>query len=139
ILAGMGRLRCCRGQATVEYAALVALVAIALAGAVGLTAGGLGGHVLAALQRALCRVMPIGCPAPIVPGPDLAACTVERDERGERVSATVAVVRLGAGGTLTVNRLSDGRATVTLARGSGAGGQGGLGARLRLGRRQVGG
>ena len=51
-----------RGQATSEYVALVALVAVVLALAAGLTSGGVAGHVLAGLQRGLCGVAGKACP-----------------------------------------------------------------------------
>lgn len=139
ILAAMVSLGDARGQAATEYVALVALVAVVLALAAGLTSGGIGGQVLAGLQRGLCRVAPVGCPKPERPQPDLAACQLERSVRREKVATTVVVVRLGTSGTLTVTRLSDGRATVTLAHGATAGAQVGLGTRLRIGGKGIGG
>lgn len=127
-----------RGQAASEYVALVALVAVALALAAGLTSGGVGSHVLAGIQRGLCRVTPLHCPPPQPPRADLAACPLERRTRSEDFAATIAVVRLGTRGVLTATRLSDGRVTVSLAHGKALGGEVGLGARLRLGRRSLG-
>jgi hypothetical protein len=127
------------GQASAEYVALVALVAVALALAAGLTSGGVGGQVLAGLQRGLCRVALGHCPRPEPPRPDLAPCPVERRARAEELGTTIAVVRLGTSGTLTAVRLSDGRVTVTLAHGNDAGAEVGVAARLRVGRRSLGG
>ncbi len=133
----MERLGDARGQATTEYVGLVALVAVALALASGLTSGGVGGQVLAGLQRGLCGVAPVGCPRPEPPRADLAACPLEQHARTEELATTIAVLRLGTSGTLALARASDGRMTVTLAHGSTVGGESGLGARLRVGRRAV--
>ena len=84
----MGRLRGAGGQATTEYVALVALVAVALALAAGLTSGGVGGQVLAGLQRGLCRVAPVGCPRSEPPRPDLAACPLERRTRRDELATS---------------------------------------------------
>jgi hypothetical protein len=135
----MQRWRSAGGQGTIEYVALVALVAVVLALAAGLTSGGVGGQVLAGLQRGLCRVALADCPPPEPPRPDLAACPLERSTRTEELATTIAVVRLGTSGTLSATRTSDGRVTVTLAHGNAAGGELGLGARLRIGRRTLGG
>jgi hypothetical protein len=135
----MERRRGTCGQAAAEYVAVVALVAVALTLAAGLSSGGVGGQVLAGLQRGLCHVAAAPCPRPEPRRPDLDPCPVERTVRGERLSATIAVVRVGASGTLSVVRGSDGRITVTLTHGDDAGGELGAGARLRVGRRALGG
>ncbi|MGB2712387.1 MAG: hypothetical protein WBC33_12835, partial [Conexibacter sp.] len=67
----MYRLRSARGQATGEYVALVALVAVVLVLAAGLTSGGIGGQLLGALQRGLCRVAGQTCPRPLIARADL--------------------------------------------------------------------
>lgn len=133
------RWRSACGQAASEYVALVALVAVALALAAGLTSGGVGGQVLAGLQRGLCRVALADCPRPQPPHADLVPCPVERQIRTEELTGTLGVLRLGRSGTLTAVRRSDGSVTVTLAHGNTASADTGLGARLRLGRRTVGG
>lgn len=122
-----------RGQAASEYVALLALVAVVFLGLVGLTSGGVAGHVLAGLQRGLCTVAPGPCPREVVPRADLAPCLLERSIREERAGETIAVVRLGSSGTLTATRASDGRVTVTLADGSTVGVEIGVGARLLVG------
>lgn len=127
------------GQATSEYVALVALVAIVLALASGLTAGGVGGQVLAGIQRGLCRLTDAACVRTAPPADELAPCPVERSRRMEELTATIASLRLGTIGTLDAVRTSDGRVTVTLAHGGTAAGGGGLGARVRLGRKTLGG
>jgi hypothetical protein len=123
-----------RGQASAEYVVLVALVAVVLALAAGLTSGGIGGQVLAGLQRGLCRVTGAACPRPEPVRPDLAPCPVDRSVSREQLSGTVFSVQLGTDGTLSVARGSDGRVTVTIAHGNTAGAQIGAGAVLRLGK-----
>jgi hypothetical protein len=132
-------MRDARGQATTEYVALVALVGVVLALAAGLTSGGVGGQVLAGLQRGLCHVADTACPRPQPPRADLPPCPVETRTRRESLDGALELVRLGHGGTLTTTRHSDGRVTVTLADDRTAGGELGAGLRVALGRRVVGG
>jgi hypothetical protein len=135
----MGRWRHDDGQAAGEYVALVALVATALALAAGLTSGGVGARVLAGLQRGLCAVAGRDCPRPTPVESDLPPCPLQRGSRSELLSGTLGVVKLGAGGTLSAVRASDGRVIVMLANDSLAGGEVGAGARLRLGGDRLGG
>lgn len=135
----MQRLRGANGQATAEYVALVALAGVVLTLAAGLTSGGLASHLLAGVQRGLCRVAGTDCPRPVAPRADLEPCPLERAERRERLTETIAVVRLGQSGTLKAVRLSDGRVTVTLADEDASGGEIGAGTRVRLGGRALGG
>lgn len=130
----MRRWREAGGQAAGEYVALVALVAVALALLAGLTSGGVGGAVLAGLQRGLCRVAGAACPRPQPPAPDLLPCPLERTTSRESLEGAFEVVRLGRNGTLSTERRSDGRVTVTLADGTTAGGEIGLGLELGVGR-----
>jgi len=127
------------GQATSEYVALVALVAVVLTLAAGLTSGGVGGQVLAGLQRGLCHVADVRCPHPERPRDQLDPCPVERRDEDEQLGGTITVIRLGRSGTLSLMQGSDGRATVTLSHGNDAGLEAGAGARLRLGSRTLGG
>jgi hypothetical protein len=131
----MERWRAAPGQATSEYVALVALVAVVLALAAGLTSGGVGGQLLAGLQRGLCRVARTACPQAEPPRPDLAPCPLESTTSGESLDGALELVKLGRGGTLTAVRTSDGRVTVTLADATTLGGELGLGFRLSLGER----
>jgi hypothetical protein len=133
------RLRGTGGQAASEYVALLALVAVALTLAAGLTSGGVGPRVLAGLQRGLCLVARPVCPVPTRVAADLEPCPLERSTRTEQVSEMIGLVRLGSSGTLSATRASDGGVTVTLADGSAAGGEMAVGARLRIGRRTFGG
>jgi hypothetical protein len=129
----MERWRAAHGQASGEYVALVALVAVVLALAAGLTSGGVGGAVLAGLQQGLCRVAGTACPAPRPSRPDLAPCPVETTTTTESLDGAFDFVQLGRDGTLTAVRTSDGRVAVTLAHGTTIGGQIGLGLRVAAG------
>jgi len=131
----MRRWRAVSGQATSEYVALIALVAIALALAAGLTAGGVGEHVLAGLQRGLCRVAEVRCPSPQRPRDELEPCPVERTTSAESLEGALELLRLGGGRSLTAVRMSDGRVQITLADAKTAGGAVGLGYSIGLGRR----
>jgi Flp pilus assembly pilin Flp len=131
----MARWREADGQATSEYAALVALVAVVLALAAGLTAGGVAGELLAGLQRGLCRVAGAACARPRPAHDGLAPCPLERTTSGESLHGAFELVRLGGGGTLTAVRTSDGRVTVTLADDATLGGEIGFGYSIAAGRR----
>jgi hypothetical protein len=139
MLEPMERWRGTAGQATSEYAALVALVAVVLTLAAGLTAGGVAGQVLVGLQRGLCRVAAAACASPRPPDDDLAPCPVERTTNAESLDGAFEIVKLGGSATLTAVRGSDGRVTVTLADGTTAGGEVGIGSTLAFGDRHGGG
>ncbi|HEU4702875.1 MAG TPA: hypothetical protein VFS37_10365, partial [Conexibacter sp.] len=111
------------------------LVAAVLALAAGLTSGGLGGHVLAGLQRGLCRVADVRCPHPERPRDELDPCLVERTASSELLAGGFETLELGGGGTLSTERMSDGRVQVTLADDRTLGGAIGLGFSVALGRR----
>jgi hypothetical protein len=136
MLGAMRRFGDTRGQASSEYVALVALVAVVLALAAGLTSGGVGGQVLAGLQRGLCVVAGATCPRVEPSRPDLAPCPLERTTSAESLEGAIELVRLGRGGTLSAVRMSDGRVQVTLAEDTTLGGDIGLGFSLALGRRR---
>lgn len=132
----MGRWSDARGQATSEYVALVLLVAVVLTLAAGLTSGGVGGEVLAGLQRGLCQVAGTRCPRSKPPGPDLAPCPLERTTSRESLDGAFELARLGRSGTLTTERGSDGRVTVSLLDGATLGAEAGLGLHVSRGRRR---
>jgi hypothetical protein len=106
-----------------------------LALAAGLTSGGVGGQVLAGLQRGLCQVADVRCPAPERPRDELDPCPVERTTSAESLQGAFEVVKLGDGAALSSVRLSDGHVQVTLADVATDGGGIGLGFSVRLGRR----
>lgn len=131
----MERWRQTRGQATSEYVALVALVAVVLAAATGLTSGGVAGRLLAGLQAGLCRVAGAACEEPAPMHADLAPCPLERTTSRESLEGAFELADLGRSGTLTTVRTSDGRVTVSLLDGSSLSGQVGLGLHVSLGDR----
>jgi Flp pilus assembly pilin Flp len=112
------------GQATLEYAALLALVAVVLGG-VGTAAAvtGLGGTLLEAFRRALCVVTGQEC-ARGRPYP----CVLASDGRREDASVSVLFVRLGAGGGLVRELRSDGSVAVTVVDELHGGAEAGVGA-----------
>jgi hypothetical protein len=134
MLVAMARPGDTSGQAASEYVALVALVAVVLALAAGLTSGGVGGQVLAGLQRGLCRVAGGSCPQSQLPRADLAPCPLERTTSSESLGGAFEVVKLDHGATLSAVRGSDGRVKVTLADATSAGGELGIGLRVGVGR-----
>jgi len=123
------------GQATSEYAALVALVASVLALAGGLTSGGAGGAVLAGLQRGLCQVADVRCPQPRRPRDELDPCPLERTTSAESLAGAFELLRLGGGRSLTAVRTSDGRVQIALADVETVGGVIGLGWSIGVGAR----
>ncbi len=117
----MGRLREERGQATHEYVALLAVVAIAIAALTGISASGVGASVLRGLQQGICAVAPGPCPRLVAVRDDMAPCEIRRDDRVERLGETIGIVELGTSQTLKAVRFSDGTVVVTLADGSDVG------------------
>jgi hypothetical protein len=112
-----------RGQATVDYVALLGLVALVLAAGVGAVAvSGVGERLLYALRQGLCAVGGVLCPPPPEP------CVVKRDAQRDNGSVSVGVVRLGEDQALIVERLSNGKVAVTLIGGGHAGAEVGIGA-----------
>jgi hypothetical protein len=112
-----------RGQATVDYVALLGLVALLLAvGGAAVTVSGVGDRLVYALRQSLCAVGGVLCPPPPEP------CVVRRDAQRDSGSVTIGVVRLGEDQALVVERLSNGTVAVTLTGGGHAGGEVGIGA-----------
>jgi Flp pilus assembly pilin Flp len=102
------------GQTTGEYAALLALVAAALAGAgavVGL--GAVGTAVADGVRTGICIVAGDVCRASDAAAAGLSPCTVSERTRGEGLTFTVASLRLGADDGWTAARRSDGSVLIT--------------------------
>jgi Flp pilus assembly pilin Flp len=124
-----------RGQASVEYVAVIALVAVLLVGtAVAVGAPGLRDAVVAGFRHALCVVTGAACQD------DLGPCTVASTEVRDRGEASVLIVRAGRDHAVLRERRSDGSVLVTVidSEDGGVGGELGLGGELRLGRSQAG-
>jgi hypothetical protein len=126
----MRSLRSERGQATTDYVALVALLALLLAAGAGVTATGAPGvanAVLGQLRRALCLVGGGDCPiAPRAP------CTVASTRDMRHVAADLVLVRLDADTVVLRERLSDGTIRLTLSERDGGGVEGGVGGRATI-------
>ena len=126
----MCNVRCQRGQATAEYAALLLLVVLVLAVATTVVADpGIGRGVLDGIRRALCEVSGLGCPADGARQPCVVASRGDRDS----ASVAVAVVRIGANAAVLRELRSDGTVAITLLGGGAGGAEVGLGAGLDLG------
>jgi hypothetical protein len=127
-----------RGQGTVEYLAVVLLVAVVLGGGTtAAVASGAGADVATAVPhqvlRALCIVTRGDCDR------DRAPCDVESRTASRTWSATIAVVRLGHSRILVVERRSDRKVVVTLTTAPSAGLETieGAAARIERGRRRL--
>jgi hypothetical protein len=127
------RLRTAAGQGTVEYVAVLALVAVVLAASVAGAAGlapGVGNAVVAQVRHALCVVTGRTCVEHEAARP----CVVRtaRDERREAVS--LGFVHLGTGRVVLRERLSDGTLRLTVLHTARAGASLALGApRMKVG------
>ncbi len=114
-----------RGQATVEYAGVVLLVALVLGGALAAAAGGIGERVVAAVRTGLCIAGGDVCRPADAAAAGLAPCVTRERFRRQDTAIDVALVRFGGQGEWQLALRSDGSATVT--RLSGADGGAGLG------------
>jgi hypothetical protein len=116
-----------RGQATVEYVALVLLLAIALGGALVLVAGaGIGDRVTAAMRRALCVVTGGSC------ADDAHPCVVASRREGESLELDAGFVRLGGEDALLREDRADGTVALTLLHSRSGGVVAGVGAEAHL-------
>jgi hypothetical protein len=125
-------MRSARGQGTVEYLAVVLLIALVLGGATAAAARArdvdLATAVPHQIRRALCIVTGGDCDR------DRAPCDVATDTTSRSWGVGVAVVRIGHGRTLVVERRSDGSFIVTLTKAPSVGVQTIDGARVRMDR-----
>jgi hypothetical protein len=121
-----------RGQATIEYAAIVLALAVAL-GAAGAVAAASGGGVADAVSRQIVRAL---C---IVTGGDcdreLEPCVVSSSTRTRENGLTIAVLRLGSDRTVVREQRSDGTIVVTYTEGDVAGIDAGAGVHVAVGGR----
>lgn len=127
-----------RGQASLEYLALIALVAIVITGAAALTSGGLGTEVAYGVRRGLCAVAHTKCPPRPRDVADLPPCPLGRSSRTEDFSVSVAFVKLGGGLGVLEERTSDGRVAITFTNSGSAGLTAGVGAHFAIGQVRVG-
>lgn len=103
-----------RGQASVEHAAITAVVLVVLTAAVAVAAGANGAGVVNAvhsgIRRALCVAGGDDCAAFHVQPP----CAVARDEDATSKGLSLGIWRVGKDRSLTVERRSDGSVLVTV-------------------------
>jgi hypothetical protein len=124
-----------RGQASLEYVGVVALVAIVLAAAAALVRGpDLAGAVAGQVRRALCLVAGGDCLAAGAAQP----CVTGSLEHRRDLRAQVAVLRLGDGRVVLREERSDGTVAVTVVQSGSAGAGLVFGADLPVGGRTIG-
>ncbi|HLM50017.1 MAG TPA: hypothetical protein VK279_05670 [Solirubrobacteraceae bacterium] len=117
------------GQATVEYSALLGLLALLLVvGSVTLGGAGLGPALVQAIRRALCELGVGSCPQGSVE-----PCVIARGSLSDAGSVSFGLVRLGADAAVVRERRSDGTVAVILLEGASAGAGVAAGAGVELG------
>jgi hypothetical protein len=117
------------GQSSVEYIAVVALVAIvfAIAGSFTLQGRAIAAATIAQMRRGLCIVDGHDCKDPHPP------CSLSSRSTSDDWGADVAVIHLGGGKSAIVEHKSDGQTLVTFTDHVDAGATGGFGVDLKLG------
>lgn len=123
-------MRCTRGQATVDYLALVAVLAVLLTTALALTGNvgaGIVNAVTAQIRHALCVVSGGRCPD-LSPRP----CTVAGIRDARHFAVNLALVRIDHDRYVLREKLSDGTIRLTVARSGGLGVEAGVGARASV-------
>jgi hypothetical protein len=118
-----------RGQATIDYVALLAVLALLLASAAAVASGGAPGIVNAVLgqvHHALCIVTGSTCAAE-----RRLPCVVASERDARHVAVTVVLVRLDGDRYVLREKMSDGTVRLTLAHRGGAGVELGIGSRVK--------
>ena len=118
-------MRCSRGQATTDYVALVAVVAVLLASGFALAGGagpGIVNAVAGQIRHALCVVAGGPCP-------DLRSrpCTVASTRDAHHLAVNLVLVRIDRDRYVLREELSDGTIRLTVARSGGLGAEAGVG------------
>jgi hypothetical protein len=119
-----------RGQATIDYLGLTAVLAVLLAAAAGLAGGGAPGianAVLGQVRHALCIVSGSPCGAE-----RQAPCVVASERDARHVAVTILLVRLDGDRYVLREKLSDGTVRLTLGHRGGGGIELGVGGRARV-------
>jgi hypothetical protein len=120
------------GQGTVEYVAILAVVALVLTAAIAASAAfapGVANAVMGHVRHALCVVTGRAC-APVAAA--LRPCVVRTAREGRSETVSVGVVQLGAGRVVLRERLSDGTLRLTVLHRGRAGLSAGWGASSRV-------
>ena len=101
------------GQATIEYVAVIALIAVVLAlAAPAVGAPSIGAAVIRQMERALCIAGLDLCDARMAADAGLAPCPLRSDMKGHEASASFRFIEVGGRTTLTVTPNSDGTVSV---------------------------
>ncbi|MDP9376630.1 MAG: hypothetical protein M3P40_03490 [Actinomycetota bacterium] len=100
------------GQASSDYVALVAVVALVLGGVAAVATPALGYSVLGAMRHAVCVVGGAICSSEEAHRAGLDPCVVQLESDGRRVGVAIVVVRLRRGDKMVVERKSDGSTSV---------------------------
>lgn len=123
-------MRSSRGQASLDYVAALALVAVLLAiGATAVAAPWLPSSLASAIRRGICLVSGSWCSPAQAQAEGLEPCTIRRRSDAERAGVT-ALIGVGRSDALMVERRSDGTASVAFVDGGRLGGELGVGIRL---------
>lgn len=110
------------GQATTEYVAAIALIAVVLAlAAPAVGAPSIGAAVVGRLERALCIAGLDICDARMAADAGLAPCPLQSDMTGHEGAVSFRFVEVGGRTTLTVTPKSDGTVSVVRTLGASAG------------------
>ncbi len=125
----MHRLRDQRGQATIDYVALIALLAILVTVTASLAgfAPGIVNATLGQFRRALCVVRGGDCPAVA-----LAPCIVASKRDAHHVAISIALLRVDEDHVVLRERMSDGTVRLTVSEDDAAGITAGLGGQAQL-------
>lgn len=126
----MSSLRRQDGQATIEYVAVIAVLALLLmvtTAVASARAPGVANAVLGQFRRALCIVAGRGCASQT-----LSVCVVGSDRTADHGAVTIAIVHLDGDRYVLRERLSDGTVRLTVASGGGLGVEGGIGGRAQF-------
>lgn len=119
-----------RGQATIDYLGIVAVLAVVLALAAGVASGGAPGvanAVLGQVRRALCVVTGGWCGAE-----RRLPCVLESERETRHIAVTILLFRLDGDRYVLRERMSDGTVRLTLAQRGGAGAELGVEARAQV-------
>ena len=116
-----------RGQAAIEYVALLAVLAAVLAAAPALGAPAVPRGVVRGLRLGLCIVAGDVCTAREAAAAALPPCPMAAETKGSEVSVTLFSIALGTRGTLAVTRRSDGSVQAVWSAGGRLGVSGGFG------------
>jgi hypothetical protein len=118
-----------RGQATIDYIALIAVLAVLLSSTAAVASGGAPGvanAVVGQVRHALCIVTGSTCAAQRV-----LPCVVASERDGRHVAVNVLLVRLDGDRYVLREKMSDGTVRLTLGHRGGGGVELGLGSRVK--------